>query len=115
MANIDSFSFGSMTIDGRRYTSDLIIYPNGAVRDGWWRRRGHAYGLDDLLPLLEAGPEVVVAGLGVSGRVRPKRELVEWLEKNRIEFVAHRNASAVEAFNTLNASRRVGGCFHLTC
>ena len=48
---IESTAFGVMTIDGRTYTSDLIIFPDGRVQDGWWRKRGHVLGVDDILVL----------------------------------------------------------------
>ncbi len=39
--NIDSYAFGNIVIDGMRFTSDLIIYPDGRIVDGWWRQSGH--------------------------------------------------------------------------
>ncbi|MFO7715989.1 hypothetical protein [Desulfosarcina sp.] len=55
---IDSSAFGVMTIDGRTYTSDLFIFPDGRVRDGWWRQRGHVLCVDDLLALVDTAPEL---------------------------------------------------------
>jgi hypothetical protein len=51
---IQSTSFGTMTIDGRTYTSDLFIFPDGTVKDGWWRRRGHVLGVDDIIALVDS-------------------------------------------------------------
>jgi hypothetical protein len=41
---IESSAFGVMTIDGRTFSSDLIIFPDGSVKDRWWRQRGHTAG-----------------------------------------------------------------------
>jgi hypothetical protein len=37
---IDKYSFGSITIDGRTYDTDVIIYPE-RIDDRWWRKEGH--------------------------------------------------------------------------
>lgn len=34
---LEECSFGSMVIDSRKFTSGLIIYPDGRVVDSWWR------------------------------------------------------------------------------
>ena len=113
---IQSTTFGSMTIDGRTYTSDLIIFPDGTVRDNWWRRSGHVLSVDDILSLAEASPAVIVAGTGTSGRMRPDSALRPFLEARGIDLVAAANSQAVATYNQmLEKGVVVGGCFHLTC
>ena len=112
---IEAHSFGRMVIDGRAYTSDLIVYPGGRVADGWWRAGGHRLTLADIADLIAAAPEVIVAGTGVYGRVIPDREVERALRRQSIRFLAEANEGAVAAFNRLSADHRVGGCFHLTC
>lgn len=112
---IESCSFGFMVIEGKRYTSDLIISPDGQVADHWRRRRGHSLCLEDLRELLDACPEVIVAGTGTSGMVKPEKGLEESLSPLGVELIAAPNHEAVELFNELTAKKRVGGCFHLTC
>ena len=72
---IQSTAFGSMTIDGRTFHSDLIIFPDGRVQDNWWRKRGHVLAVDDIRSLADTSPEVIVAGTGTSGRMRPDSDL----------------------------------------
>jgi len=112
---IDSFAFGTMVIDGRRYTSDLIIYPDGRIRDAWWRKRGHALIKEDLQTLLDAGPEVIIAGTGIHGRMKPDPGLGEALGKLGIQFMAGPNDQAVTWFNDRIAATKAGACFHLAC
>jgi hypothetical protein len=33
MAKVDSFQFGSMIIDGKRYGHDVLLFPEGTVRE----------------------------------------------------------------------------------
>lgn len=37
--NIAGYRFGRIDIDGRTYTSDVIITPERVI-DSWWRQRG---------------------------------------------------------------------------
>ncbi len=112
---IDSFIFGSMVIDGRRYTSDLIINPDGHVRDGWRRSRGHVLTRTDVQTLVEAGPEMIIAGTGTYGRMQPEPGLEKTLGKMGIQFKSGPNHQAVAWYNDSSASISVGACFHLSC
>ncbi|MFH1934656.1 MAG: MTH938/NDUFAF3 family protein [Pseudomonadota bacterium] len=95
---IDTFAFGSIVIDGRKYTSDLIIYPDGRVVTYWRRKRGHKLSSDDIRELIDSQPEVIIAGTGVYGLVKPEKDLQKMLQKRRIEFFAERNKKAMELF-----------------
>jgi hypothetical protein len=113
---IDSAAFGIMTIDGRRYTSDLFIFPDGRVKDGWWRQRGHALRVDDILTLVDAAPELIVAGMGTSGRMHPEAAVLPFLNAKGIMFIAEPNSRAITIYNEkLTEGLSVGACFHLTC
>jgi len=112
---IDSFSFGTMQIDGRQYTSDLIIYPDGTVQDGWWRVKGHSLSLPDIAGLLDKKPNVIIVGTGVNGRMKPDEHLYSYLEEKGIEFLVGDNEVAVKWYNELKASGNVGACIHLFC
>jgi hypothetical protein len=112
---IDSCSFGSIVINGKEYTSDLIIYPDGHVMDSWRRITGHRLSSDDIRRLIEYGPEVIIAGTGVSGLVKPEKELEKILCKKGIRFIPAPNQQAIELYNELISEKRVGACFHLAC
>jgi hypothetical protein len=92
-----------------------VIYPDGHVVHSWYRKRGHRLSSDDISPLIESEPEVIVAGTGMSGMVKPEKELEELLEQRGINFIPTPNQNAMELFNDLSSKKRVGACFHLTC
>ena len=112
---IDLFGFGSMVIGGHRYTSDLIIYPDGRVREGWRRSRGHVLTKVDLQTVLATGSEVIIVGTGIYGRMQPEPGLEKALGKMGIHFMAGPNDQAVTWYNDRSATRKVGACFHLSC
>jgi hypothetical protein len=112
---IESFSFGDMVIDGRRITSDLIIYPNGVIQDGWWRSRGHTLIRKDIQALVDSKPEMIIVGMGINGLMKPERGLDKWIQNQGIHYMAGPNDKAVAWYNQKSGQAIVGACFHLTC
>ena len=112
---IDSYSFGFMSIRGKGYTTDLIIYPDGEVKSGWWRKHGHRLIPDDLERIDEFRPDTIIIGTGANGRMKIPRETERYLQTICGNIIVEETAEAARQFNTLNDSRRVVGLFHLTC
>jgi hypothetical protein len=112
---IESYSFGYMSIDGKGYSTDLIIFPSGEVLSGWWRKEGHRLLPGDLERIDDIKPDVVVIGTGANGRMKVPNETLRVLKNISREFVIEDTAQAVRSFNNLQVSKRVVGLFHLTC
>ncbi|MFQ6086632.1 MAG: Mth938-like domain-containing protein [Candidatus Bathyarchaeia archaeon] len=111
---IESYDFGRITINGRRYSRDVIIFPDN-VKDGWWRREGHRVSLEDLKDVFEARPEVLVIGTGYSGLMRVPQEVKDYMKSKNIELVVENTRRAWQTYNRLCQSRKVVAAFHLTC
>jgi hypothetical protein len=111
---ITHYSFGKIVIDGRTYTSDVIIYP-GRVDDKWWRREGHRLQPQDLSGVIEAEPEVVIIGTGHLGVMKVSAETSAHLRSKGIEVHIARTGQAVKIFDKLQAKKRTIACLHLTC
>ncbi len=111
---ITQYSFGKIVINGRAYTSDVIIYP-GRVDDKWWRREGHQLQAEDLAAVVEAGPEAVVVGTGDMGLMKVPAQTKAYLESKGIEVRIARTGQAVRLFNELQEKKRTVACLHLTC
>ncbi len=112
---IDAYEFGKIEIEGRTYTSDVIIGPE-KVMDSWWRKEGHRLHVDDLQDIMKARPQVVVIGTGYFGRMRVPNETREYLEARGVEVREAETSRAVEEFNRLQQEyARVVGALHLTC
>ncbi len=111
---IDSYSFGEIVIDGRRYTRDVIIYQD-RVDDGWWREEGHSLAIHDVEEALQTRPEVIVVGTGYSGMMRVPPETREQIESRGIDLVVERTREACRTYNRLIRVRRVAAALHLTC
>ena len=113
---IDGYSFGRMTISGKEFTSDLIIYQDGHIQDDWWRAQGHHLFPDDITSVIDAAPEMLIIGTGAMGLMKVSETLLNMCEKRGIEVKVSRTAAAVTRFNeAAKENKVVTACFHLTC
>jgi len=111
---IESYDFGEIKIDGKRYTTDVIIFPDHVI-DGWWRKEGHRLSVDDLKDVLKAKPEVVVVGTGYFGSMKVPTEVKEHVTSKRIHLVVENTKEAYKTYNRLASNKKVVAAFHLAC
>jgi len=111
---IDSYEFGRMVVDGRAYTSDLILYPD-RVEASWWRAEGHRLCLQDLDAALSARPDVLLIGTGFFGVMQVPDEVRRAVARKGIDLRVARSGEAVDLFRSLPGDRKVVAAFHLTC
>jgi len=112
---IDSYHFGEMVIEGKRYTADVIIFPE-RVQAHWWRAEGHELAPGDLDTVIEAKPEVLVVGTGNPGYMRVLPETETYLHQQGIRLLAEPTAQAWQTYNRLaSGTTKVVASFHLTC
>ncbi|UCF96635.1 MAG: hypothetical protein JSV89_15860 [Spirochaetaceae bacterium] len=111
---IDSYSFGSITIDGKNYSSDVIVYPD-RVDSSWWRKEGHNLCLEDIEEVLRYRPEVLVIGQGKPGLMKVGKELTKQLRQRGIEVRSGPTAKAVRLYNELSTGKKIVAALHLTC
>jgi hypothetical protein len=113
MARLDGYQFGRIVVDGRQETRDLVVLPDGVVRD-WRRRDGHALVLDDLREVLERLPERLLIGTGAEGRMRPDPATLERLRGRGVQVEVLPTAGAVRRYAELDPAR-TAAALHLTC
>jgi len=111
---IESYDFGRIVIDGRRFERDVVIFPE-RVEGNWWRKEGHTLSVDDVKEIVKARPEVLVVGTGFSGLMKINLQTERYLISSRIELMAWQTEEACKTYNELSKSRRVIAAFHLTC
>jgi hypothetical protein len=83
---VDSYHFGEIVIDGKKYTSDVIIYPD-RVGDQWWRKEGHQLQKEDLEESLATNPDVIVVGTGDPGMLQVLPETEKLISSKGIELI----------------------------
>lgn len=112
---IDSYGFGRIVIDGKKYTSDVIIFPN-RVMSGWWRKEGHQLNINDLEKVVKEKGEVLIIGTGYSGLMKVPTETKEFMKKEGFELIIQPTREACETYNSLvKLRKKVVAALHLTC
>lgn len=111
---VNHYSFGRITIDGKTYTSDVIIYPD-RVDSSWWRKEGHYLQVADLTDVINAKPDVLVIGTGYSGVMAVPKETFGFFISKGIDVRVERTEKAVELYNSLQKDKKVIAALHLTC
>ena len=76
---IQAYSFGSITIDGVSYTSDLIINQSGVIPE-WWRKEGHSLCPEDIQQHLSPKVTHLIIGTGAHGMLKVPPKVKEQLE-----------------------------------
>jgi len=112
---IEAYSFGSMTIEGKVYENDLIVFPD-KIKPNWWRTQGHTLLIDDLTDVIDYKPQTLVVGTGAAGVMKIPEPTKEYLKQANIELLAMVTDQAFKAFNEqIQAGKKVVAAFHLTC
>jgi hypothetical protein len=113
---IESYSFGGIEVDGKRFTKDIIILPDGSVHHPWWRKSGHRLTLADIEPVLAGAPDILIVGTGALEQLVPDEEVQAELEAKGIAVRFLPTKEAVDEYNSRVAGgQKVAACLHLTC
>jgi len=112
---IEAYGFGKIRVDGRPYSSDLILYPDHIESD-WWRKQGHYLQIEDLSGLVGTPCDVLIIGTGAHGAMKVSGDVEKWLEKRGIPWESHPTGRACDRYNALvDEGKRVVAALHLTC
>ncbi|TXT63937.1 MAG: hypothetical protein BAJALOKI1v1_640001 [Promethearchaeota archaeon] len=121
----DKTSFGKIWIDGKKYSHDVYIYPDGKIEK---RNKKNSPRIDghrslsewELNLILEKEPEVLIIGMGQSG-VLPftedvKQKLSALKDEKEIELVRGNTPDILEKANEkFKSGRKVAAIIHTTC
>lgn len=110
---IEHYSFGSIRIDGKNYSHDVIV--TGSKVKTWWRATSHEVNINDADPILEEKPKLIIFGTGATGIMEVLPETEKYLEEQGIKVLISKTADAVKEFNQRMKEAGVVGAFHLTC
>ncbi|MBA7495556.1 hypothetical protein ES702_06143 [subsurface metagenome] len=111
---IDSYQFGQIVINGKKYTSDVIISPD-SVKDNWWRKTGHELCLGDIAEVIAENPQVLVVGTGASGLMKVLLEVEQTVEAQGIKLIVETTDKASHTYNQLCRSKKAVAALHITC
>lgn len=116
---INSTSFGSITIDGVNYDHDVIIDLAGKVSKRKKKLSKEIYGTSHKISLAEAehifdpAAESLLIGSGIFGRVHLSDEAKAFFESKNVEVIFAKTSKAIRLWN--HAKGKMIGLFHITC
>jgi len=119
MAKIDSFNFGFIVVDGKQYIHDVVILPDGTVKErqaSKSRLGSHTISWRDVVGIVNERPEVIIIGTGTSALARLSEDVGINLRRANLNFLVLPSPQAVVRFNELTGEgKRVAALMHITC
>lgn len=100
MIKIDSVGFGEITIDGKIYYSDMIIWWDGKKE---YREKIHEFTLDDFMALTHGKPTSIIIGTGENEMFKIEEEAKTMAKKMKILLYIETSKKAIEIFNAFVA------------
>ena len=119
MAKVSSFDFGSIVIDGKQYGYDVVLLPDGSVKEREASKAmfgSHAIRKGEIEELSKAKPETLIVGTGTSGMAEVSQDAEAYAREAKLNLVVLPSSEAVEKLNQLvDEGKRVAALIHITC
>jgi len=119
MAKIDSFNFGFIVVDEKQYSRDIVILPDGSVKErhpGKGRLGSHSITRTEIESLVAEQPEVILIGIGVQGMARLARDAEFYLLEPDLNVTLLPSPQAVKKYNQcVEDGEKVAALIHITC
>lgn len=110
--NLASTGFGSIIIDGKKYSDVLIV--NNEILERDWGSGSHRISNSEAEKLLIGSPDIIIIGTGQGGVLKVDNNVVEKIKKNAEMFIL-KTPEAAKKFNELSKDKKVNALIHTTC
>lgn len=116
---IESTSFGSITVAGQKIKGDIVLTPDGSIKKRKKKLSKRIYGsshtisLDEAKHIYQKGVRLLIIGTGQYDMVRLSDEARAYLEKHGCQVQLAATPEAIRLWN--DAQGQVIGLFHVTC
>ena len=116
---INSTSFGAITIDGETIEYDVIIRLSGKVKK---RKKklskevtgsSHEMSRQEAEYIYEEGCETLVVGTGQYGIMKLTKDALEFFQERGCRVIQEKTPNAIKTFNKVSDPKI--GVFHVTC
>ena len=119
MAKVNRFDFGSIVIDGKQYGHDVVVLPDGTVKEREASKAkfgGHTIGKAEIEELAKTKPETVIVGTGTNGMATLSPEARLYGREAKLNLVVLPSSEAIAKLNQLvDEGKRVAALIHITC
>jgi hypothetical protein len=119
MTKITSFNLGFIVVDGKQYICDIVILPDGTVKErepGRGRLGSHKITVEEIEHLQTAQPDIILIGTGTNSMAKLTEDAKIFRQQPDSNLEVLPSPQAVEKFNQLiSEGKRVAALFHITC
>jgi hypothetical protein len=119
MARIESFNFGSIVVDEKQYSHDIIILPDGTVRERnsvRGRLGHHSITRSEIESLAKGQPDIILIGTGMDGMARLAKDAEFYLQEPDINLTLLPSLQIVKKYNQyIEDGEKVAALIHVTC
>ena len=119
MAKIDSFNFGFIVVDDKQYAHDVVILPDGTVKErnpGKGRLGSHSITRNEIEALAKVQPDIILIGTGVQGMARLAHDAEFYLTEPDINLTLLPSPQIVKKYNQyIEEGEKVAALIHITC
>jgi hypothetical protein len=119
MAKIDSFNFGFIVVDDKQYTHDVVILPDGTVKErnpGKGRLGSHSIARSEIENLTKWQPDIILIGTGVQGMARLAHDAEYYLTQPELNLTLLPSPQIVKKYNQYAENgEKVAALIHVTC
>jgi hypothetical protein len=119
MAKINSFNFGFIVVDDKQYAHDIIILPDGTVKDrdpGKGRLGSHTIAKNEIESLIKDQVDAVLIGTGVQGMARLAHDAEHYAMEPDINMTIAPSSQIVKKYNQhIEDGEKVAALIHVTC
>lgn len=116
---IESTTFGTITIDGKTYEHDVVIRLSGEIvkrkkkLSKKYYGTSHTLSKDEAKLVFERGGEQLIVGSGQMGNMHLSPEAEAYFAKKGCKVLLKPTPEAIRVFNRSHAKKI--GLFHVTC
>ena len=119
MTKVESLSFGSVIVGGKKYRRDLVLLPDGTVKrrkGGFWIFGSHNIKKREIEELSRSGADEIVIGTGTNSRAGLSDEAKNYVTQAQLQLHTLPSYEAVPKFNHLvDLGKKVAAIIHITC
>lgn len=109
---VSHYTFGEIVIDGKKYTEDVVLYPDGSI--ALWPEDLHTMYKSDFTEIINSGVKVIIYGSGETGAAFMPKKIVKLIESKGIELQIFETMDAIELYNK-TSEQDLLAIFHLNC
>jgi hypothetical protein len=98
VAKIDELTFGSMIVEGKKYSRDVLIFADGTVKKrkgGFLTFGSHKIRKQEVEELSQGQPEIIIVGTGTNGAAHIVPEAESWAKEKNLSLLVQLSYDAI--------------------